>query len=56
VHPSAPKRYENDYSDAALSHHGYALRNVMTLRAYATMIRQVLQQTESKRDKPGGGG
>jgi hypothetical protein len=43
VHPSAPKRYANDYSGEALSHHGYALRNVLTTRAYADVIRQVLK-------------
>jgi hypothetical protein len=45
VHPSAPKQYENDFSDAALSHHGYALRNVLTLRTYAAVIREVLRPT-----------
>jgi hypothetical protein len=55
VHPSAPKQYADDYSDAALSHHGYALRNVVTLRAYAEVIRQVLQPADSKPAKPAGG-
>ena len=45
VHPSAPKQYANDYSDDALSHHGYALGNVLTLREYAGVIRQVLKPT-----------
>src|SRR4051794_17872764 len=47
VHPSGPKRYADDYSDDALSHHGYALRNALTLRAYAAVIRQVLNPTAS---------
>lgn len=38
VHPSAPKRFENDYSAEALRSHGYALRNYLTLAKYAEVI------------------
>ncbi len=38
VHPSAPKRFENDYSAEALRGHGYALRNYLTLTRYAEVI------------------
>jgi hypothetical protein len=43
VHPSAPKAFANDYSADALSHHGYGLRGYLTLRAYADVIRRVIQ-------------
>jgi GDSL-like Lipase/Acylhydrolase family len=41
VHPSNPKPHQ-DYSDESLSRNGYALRNYLTLLAYADVIRQVL--------------
>ncbi|HZG44237.1 MAG TPA: right-handed parallel beta-helix repeat-containing protein, partial [Longimicrobium sp.] len=37
-HPSAPQRFENDYSAEALRSHGYALRNYLTLIKYAQVI------------------
>ena len=43
VHPSAPKQYANDFSEDALKHHGYNLRSYLTLRAYAGVVRDVLQ-------------
>jgi lysophospholipase L1-like esterase len=42
VHPSYPVRYHGDYSAESLASNGYALRNWLVLRAYAEMIRQVL--------------
>ncbi len=42
VHPSNPRAYQ-DYSEEALRHNGFALRNALTLRAYAELIRRVLQ-------------
>ena len=41
VHPSNPRQY-TDYSEAALRHNGFALRNYVTLLAYASVIEQVL--------------
>lgn len=38
VHPSLPKRYEGDYSDEALSHSGYNLRNALTALKYAEVL------------------
>jgi hypothetical protein len=38
VHPSAPRRYQNDYSEEALRSHGYALRNYLVLLAYAQVL------------------
>jgi hypothetical protein len=42
VHPSNPRQYRG-YSERALRHNGYALRNYLTLLAYAEVIREVLQ-------------
>ena len=41
VHPSNPEKFK-DYSEKALDANGYQLRNVLTLRSYAELIRQVL--------------
>ena len=41
VHPSNPAKLA-DYSAAALNANGYQLRTVLTLRAYADVIRRVL--------------
>ena len=46
VHPSNTKQYQNDFSEKALDCNGYNLRNYMTLRAYAQVIRQVLGKGE----------
>src|SRR5439155_6908403 len=40
VHPSNPEKFK-DYSEKALDANGYQLRNVLTLRAYADVIRRV---------------
>lgn len=42
VHPSNPRQFA-DYSEASLRCNGYALRNYLTLLAYAAVIEQVLQ-------------
>jgi hypothetical protein len=41
VHPSNPKKFQ-DYSEEARKSNGYLLRNTLTLRAYADVIRRVL--------------
>ena len=41
THPSNPSAF-NDYSETALKNNGFQLRNVLTLRMYADVIRQVL--------------
>jgi lysophospholipase L1-like esterase len=42
VHPSNPAKYR-DYSDESLRSNGYALRNYLSLLAYADVIRKVLR-------------
>jgi lysophospholipase L1-like esterase len=42
VHPSNPRKYA-DYSETALRHNGFGLRNYLTLLAYDELIRTVLQ-------------
>jgi hypothetical protein len=41
VHPSNPSKFQ-DYSEDSLNKNGYQLRTVVTLNAYADVIRQVL--------------
>ena len=38
VHPSAPRWYQDDYSEKALRNHGYDLRNYLVLMKYAEVI------------------
>jgi len=38
VHPSLPKRYENDYSPQALRNSGFSLRNYLVLTKYAEVV------------------
>jgi hypothetical protein len=38
IHPSAPKRFQDDYSDEALKRHGYGLRNYLVLMKYAEVL------------------
>jgi hypothetical protein len=45
VHPSNPRQFA-DYSDASLRNNGFALRNSLTLTAYAAVIEQVLRPTK----------
>jgi hypothetical protein len=42
VHPSNPSKWFNDLSEEGLKHNGYALRNALTLAAYAEVIKQEL--------------
>lgn len=43
VHPSFPKKFADDYSEAGLRNSGYTLRTYLTLMAYDSVIRAVLQ-------------
>jgi lysophospholipase L1-like esterase len=45
VHPSNPQDHR-DFSEAGLSRNGYSLRSVLTLAAYARVIREVLKPDE----------
>jgi hypothetical protein len=42
VHPSNPKDFVNDFSTQALQTNGFTLRNYLTLKLYAKVIREVL--------------
>lgn len=46
VHPSNPRAF-SDYSEASLRRNGFALRNYLTLLAYAAVIEKVLQPVKS---------
>jgi len=52
VHPSNPKPYANDFSDEGLRHDGFALRNYLTLTAYAGAIEKVLARYSREREFP----
>jgi lysophospholipase L1-like esterase len=41
IHPSAPRSYQDDYSEKALKNHGYGLRNFLVLMKYAEVIEVV---------------
>jgi len=41
VHPSIPKRFQDDYSEEGLRSSGFTLRNYLTLLAYADVIREL---------------
>ncbi|MGZ8938800.1 MAG: SGNH/GDSL hydrolase family protein [Limisphaerales bacterium] len=43
VHPSNPRIFINDFSEHALEHSGYGLRNYLTMTAYADVIRHTLR-------------
>jgi hypothetical protein len=44
VHPSNPVKYANDYSAEGLKSNGFVLRNYITMRSYAEVIRRVLAE------------
>jgi lysophospholipase L1-like esterase len=41
VHPSNPSKYANDYSAQGLKSNGFVLRNYVTLKSYAAVLREV---------------
>lgn len=41
VHPSHPQKYQNDYSEEALSRNGYSLRNYLVLMKYAEVLQKL---------------
>ena len=43
IHPSNPKKWQHDWSDDGLNHNGFTLRNYMTIRMYAQVVRKVFQ-------------
>jgi hypothetical protein len=43
IHPSNPRRFAGDYSEAGLRSSGYGLRNYLTLLGYAEVIERVLR-------------
>ena len=45
VHPSQPEKYRNDYSEEALSHSGFSLRNYLALMKYAEVMEEVLTRS-----------
>jgi arylsulfatase A-like enzyme/lysophospholipase L1-like esterase len=52
VHPSNPRKYAGDFSAEALKSNGFALRNYVSLLAYADVVRRVLRPTGPARERP----
>jgi hypothetical protein len=51
VHPGAPMRYQGDFSEEALSRHGYNLRSEQVLMAYAEVL-DVLESNGATAELP----
>jgi hypothetical protein len=49
VHPSLPRRYQDDYSEEALRCHGYGLRNYLVLVKYAEVIERIAAPAPAQR-------
>ena len=47
MHPSQPEEYRNDYSEDALNHSGFSLRNYLALMKYAEVIDTVLTKSSN---------
>ncbi len=54
LHPSYPQAYQLDFSDEALKHSGYTLRNYLTLKALWEVHQKVLSQVKAPKaaDEP----
>src|SRR2546426_347421 len=48
VHPSYPGKYQNDYSEEALSSSGYSLRNALVLLKYAEVVEALRSSPPSR--------
>jgi hypothetical protein len=48
VHPSYPRKYQNDYSEEALSSSGYSLRNALVLLKYAEVVEALRSSPPSR--------
>ena len=46
MRPSSPPKYAGDYSAEGLRSNGFVLRNHVTLRSYAAVIREVYRASE----------
>jgi len=44
THPSNPKQWRGDFSEEGLRHNGYTLRDYLTIRKYAEVIRKVFRR------------
>ncbi len=53
LHPSFPQAYQQDFSDEALKHSGYTLRNYLTLKALWEVHQKVLSQGKGAKAEAG---
>jgi lysophospholipase L1-like esterase len=49
IHPSNPKKYQDDYSEEALKCCGYSLRNYLVLTKYAEVLKKLELVSELKK-------
>lgn len=52
VHPSNPKKYQDDYSAEGLKSCGYALRNYLTLMKYAEVLKTLEMPSPTRPETP----
>jgi len=52
IHPSAPRWYQDNYSEKALRNHGYDLRNYLVLMKYAEVIDALAASREAAGSAP----
>jgi len=54
VHPGHPVKYRDDYSEKALNHNGFSLRNYLVLMKYAQVVQSISTDSIGKviRTKP----
>lgn len=48
VHPSSPKRFQNDYSEGGLRSSGYTLRNYLTALKYAEVLEVLASESKEQ--------
>jgi len=51
IHPSNPKKYQDDYSQEALRCNGYSLRNYLVLTKYAEVLQMLGLVPEPKKQQ-----
>ena len=54
LHPSAPQKYSNDFSEEALKNHGYGLRTYLTLMKMYEVQQKVFSQVKPASTDAGG--
>ncbi len=56
IHPSAPKRFRDDWSEQGLTHNGFVLRNFLTLKKWHEIYQKVLTDRQRHLARPNSSG